>query len=235
MAKRKKTSARGSTAPRKSIVGAFSRVLLGLWRILAKSFGSSVRFVFRGAKELDPAHQRDGIAFLILIFSLVSAAGTWFHLNNFVGRELRSILFGGVGRLAYLVPVILVYFAVRLFKSPDEGAATGRITIGTIFLLLTSSGLIHIFNGSVGDTGKSSMQGGGGWLGYGVSTPLVALTTNILAVPILLLIFFFGLLVVTATPFSRIIDCIKALFHLGKTKANERRAARELTEEFEIQ
>ena len=234
MAKGKKTSSRTSARKQSSVLGAFAKALLGLWRLLAKALGSSVRFVFRGAKELDPAHQRDGFAFLILIFSLISAAGTWFHLNNLVGRTLRLALFGGVGKLAYLAPVIFIYFAVRLFKSPDEGAATGRITIGTIFLLLTSTGLIHIFNGSVGDTGKSSMQGGGGWLGYGVATPLVALTTNILAVPILLLIFFFGLLVVTATPFSRVIDRIKAIFHLGKTMANDRRAARELTEEFEI-
>jgi DNA segregation ATPase FtsK/SpoIIIE, S-DNA-T family len=234
MAQRKKNSSRRSTGREKSIVGALAKALFGLWRILAKSIGSSVRFLFRGAKELDPAHQRDGIAFLILIISLICAAGTWFHLNNFVGRELRSLLFGGVGRIAYLVPIILVYFALRLFKSPDEGAATGRITIGTFLLLLTSSGLIHIFNGSVGDTGKSSMQGGGGWLGYGVSTPLVALTTNILAIPILLLIFFFALLVVTATPFSRVIDRAKALFQLGRSKAHERRAARELTEEFQI-
>ena len=210
MAARKKSSASRTSARKKgSIFGAFAKGFLGLWRVIAKSFGSAIRFVFRGAKELDPAHQRDGFAFLILIFALISAAGTWFNLNNFVGRELRLALFGGVGKLAYLAPIIFVYFAIRLFKSPDEGAATGRITIGTLFLLLTSTGLIHIFNGSVGNTGKTSMQGGGGWLGYAVSTPLVALTTNILAVPILILLFFFGTFVVTATPLSRVIEKIE--------------------------
>ncbi len=235
MATRKKTSSsRNSARKKNSIIGAFAKALLGIWRFVARALGSSVRFIFRGAKELDPAHQRDGIAFLILILALISAAGTWFNLNNFVGSSLRLVLFGAVGKIAYLSPVIFIYFAVRLFKSPEEGAATGRITIGTLVLLLTTTGLIHIFNGSVGDTGKSSMQGGGGWLGYGVSTPLVALTTNILAVPILLMIFFFGLLVITATPLSRVMSKIKALFKLGKEKADERRASRELTEEFEI-
>ncbi len=235
MAARKKSSGSRNSARKKgSIFGAFAKALLGLWRVIAKTFGSAIRFVFRGAKELDPAHQRDGFAFLILILALISAAGTWFNLNNFVGRELRLALFGGVGKLAYLAPIIFVYFAIRLFKSPDEGAATGRITIGTLFLLLTTTGLIHIFNGSVGNTGKTAMQGGGGWLGYAVSTPLVALTTNILAVPILILLFFFGTLVVTATPLSRVIAKIAALFNRGKDMASERRAARELTEEFEI-
>ena len=197
MAKRKKAAA--SRGKKSSVLGAFAKALRSLWNLLAKLFGSSIRFVFRGAKELDPAHQRDGFAFLVLILALISAAGTWFHLDNFIGRALRAILFGGVGKIAFLAPIIFVYFAVRLFKSPDEGPATGRITIGTLFLLFTSSGLIHIFNGSVGDTGKSAMQGGGGWLGYAISTPLVALTTNILAVPILLLLFFFGTCAVICT------------------------------------
>ena len=232
MAKRKKAPAR--RGKKNSVLGAFAKALHTLWTLLAKLFGSSIRFVFRGAKELDPAHQRDGFAFLVLIFALISAAGTWFHLNNFVGSALRAALFGGVGKIAYLSPIIFIYFAVRLFKSPDEGPATGRITIGTLFLLLTSTGLLHIFNGSVGDTGKTAMQGGGGWLGYAISTPLVALATNILAVPILLLLFFFGVLVVTATPLSRVIAKIKALFRLGRVRASDRRAARELTEEFEI-
>ena len=232
MATRKKAST--SRGKKNSVLAAFANALGGLWNLLAKLFGSSIRFVFRGAKELDPAHQRDGFAFLVLILALISAAGTWFNLNNLVGRTLRAVLFGGVGTIAYLAPIIFVYFAIRLFKSPDEGPATGRITIGTLFLLFTSTGLIHIFNGSVGDTGKTAMQGGGGWLGYAISTPLVALTTNILAVPILLLLFFFGVLVVTATPLSRVIAKIKALFRLGRVRASDRRAARELTEEFEI-
>ena len=233
MATRKKAST--SRGKKNSVLAAFAKALGGLWNLLAKLFGSSIRFVFRGAKELDPAHQRDGFAFLVLILALISAAGTWFNLNNLVGRTLRAVLFGGVGRpIGFFAPIIFVYFAIRLFKSPDEGPATGRITIGTLFLLFTSTGLIHIFNGSVGDTGKTAMQGGGGWLGYAISTPLVALTTNILAVPILLLLFFFGVLVVTATPLSRVIAKIKALFRLGRVRASDRRAARELTEEFEI-
>jgi len=233
MAKRKKAPAR--RGKKNSVLGAFAKALHTLWTLLAKLFGSSIRFVFRGAKELDPAHQRDGFAFLVLIFALISAAGTWFHLNNFVGSALRAVLFGGVGKIiGYLVPLIFIYFAVRLFKSPDEGPANGRITIGIFFLLFTSSGIIHIFNAEVKDTGRTAIQSGGGWLGYAISRPLRYVATDVLAVPILMLLFVFGLLVVTATPLSRVIAKIKALFRLGRVRASDRRAARELTEEFEI-
>ncbi len=233
MAKRK--SSKSSPKKKSSFLGLILRGLSGLWRLIAKAIGSAVRFVFRGAQELDPEHQRDGFAFLIVIFALIAAAGTWFHLNNAVGDLIRSALFGAVGRLAYLTPIIFIYFAFRLFRTPDEGRATGRITVGTIVLLLTTTGLAHIFNGSVGDTGKSTMQGGGGWFGYGVATPLVGLMTNILAVPILLLLFFFGVLVVTATPVSKIFERIAVALHWSRGKVSDARAARAgVDEDFEI-
>ena len=233
MAQRKKSKA--SQKKNSSFLGLILRGLSGIWKILAKSIGSSIRFVFRGAQELEAEHQRDGFAFLIVIFALISAGGTWFHLNNAVGDLIRAALFGAVGRLAFLTPLIFIYFAFRLFRTPDESRATGRITVGTVVLLITTTALAHIFNGSVGDMGKTSMQGGGGWLGYAIATPLVGLMTNILAVPILLLLLFFGVLVVTATPVSKVFERIATLFHWSRGKVSDARAARaDGDEEFEI-
>jgi len=232
MATKKK---RASSRQKKSSgVAVLGRVLSAIWRGFAKAIGSSVRFVFRGAAELEAEHQRDGFAFLVLIIGLITAAGTWFNLHNFLGRAVYAADYGLVGRLGFLAPVIFFYFAFRLFRTPDESRATGRITIGTLVLLLTSTGLVHIFNGSHG-TGQTAMRHGGGWIGYAVATPLVALVTNILAIPILLLLFFFGLLVITATPFSRVVAGIKRLFHWGRGQAAAVRASRsEEDEEFEI-
>ena len=49
-------------------VAALFKGIGSLWRLLARAVGSATRFVFRGAKELDPTHQRDGIAFFIYIY-----------------------------------------------------------------------------------------------------------------------------------------------------------------------
>jgi S-DNA-T family DNA segregation ATPase FtsK/SpoIIIE len=233
MATRKKAKSKANSKKSTSFLGLILRGLSGLWRLIAKAIGSAIRFVFRGAQELETEHQRDGFAFLIVIFALIAAAGTWFHLNNSVGDVIRAGLFGAVGRAAVLTPVIFIYFAFRLFRTPDESRATGRITIGTLVLLLTTTGLAHIFNGSVGDLGKTSMQGGGGWFGYAVATPLVGLMTNILAVPILLLLFCFGVLVVTATPVSRIFERIALLFNWSRGKVSDARQARALERALE--
>ena len=198
MAKRKKAKSKTG-----AVGGALGRGLASIWRFIAKSLGSAVRFVARGARDLDPAHQRDGIAFLILISALVATAGTWFLSDNIVGRAVYSVIYGGFGQIGFFAPVVLLYFAFRLFRVPEDSKATGRIIIGTLALLLSSTGLAHLLNGSIG-TGATAMREGGGWLGYAVSTPLVTLMTSVLAYPVLFIVFVFGILVITATPVSQV-------------------------------
>ena len=118
MAKRKKSKSKTG-----AVGGALGRGLAGLWRLLAKGLGSSVRFIARGAKDLDPAHQRDGIAFLILILALIATAGTWFNADNILSRAVYSFIYGGIGRIGFAAPLVLVYFAIKLFRTPEDKRA----------------------------------------------------------------------------------------------------------------
>ena len=113
---------------------------------------------------------------------------------------------------------------------PDEKAATGRIIVGTITLLISATGLAHLLNGSVG-TGATAIQHGGGWIGYGVSTPLVALMTSMLTYPVLIVLFIFGVLVVTATPASEVFSRISSASRWMWDRKPTRRVS---GEEFEI-
>ena len=227
MAARRKASSKKSAA-----ANGAARGVGAIWKFISKTLGSSVRFIFRGAQDLDPAHQRDGMAFLIFILGLISAAGTWFSLDNAVGHGIYAVAIGLIGRLGFVTPIIFIYFAFRLFKAPDDSRATGRIIVGTSVLLISITGLLHILNGSSG-TGQTAIRNGGGWIGYGISTPLVALVTTILAIPILLILLFFGILVITATPVSKVFGRISTLFHWGSGKVSDARAAR-AEEKFEI-
>ena len=227
MAARRKASTKKSAA-----ANGAARGISAIWKFIAKTLGSSIRFIFRGAQDLDPAHQRDGLAFIVFILGLISAAGVWFSLDNVVGHGIYSAVFGLVGRLGIIAPIIFIYFAFRLFKAPDDSKATGRIIVGTFVLLISITGLLHILNGSSG-TGQTAIRNGGGWIGYGISTPLVALVTTILAIPILLILLFFGILVITATPVSKVFGRISTLFHWGSGKVSDARAAR-AEEKFEI-
>ncbi len=211
MAKKQK---RTKGTKRKNFLAPVLQALGGLWRILAKSLGSAIRFIARGARDLDPAHQRDGAALLILLVALAAFTGTWFHADNLVSRNLYSLFVGVFGVVGYTSPLVLLYFAVRLFRKPDESKATGRITIGTLLLIISSTGLAHLFNGSLGatnPTGATAIRDGGGLIGYWIAKPLVALMTSLLAYPLLLVLFFFGTLIITATPLSKVGIRLKVL------------------------
>jgi S-DNA-T family DNA segregation ATPase FtsK/SpoIIIE len=225
VAKRKKSKSKTG-----AVGGALGRGLSSLWRLLAKALGSSVRFIARGAKDLDPAHQRDGIAFLILILALIATAGTWFHADNILSRAVYAFIYGGIGRIGFAAPLVLVYFAVKLFRTPDDKKALGRVIVGTIALLLSSTGLAHLLNGSIG-TGATAMRHGGGWIGYGVTTPLVALMTSVLTYPVLALVFVFGILVVTSTPVSEVFRKISGASTWAWSKRPERSVK---VEDFEV-
>ena len=226
VAKRKKAKSKTG-----AVGGALGRSLASVWRFIAKSLGSGVRFLARGARDLDPAHQRDGIAFLILILALIATAGTWFNSDNVVGRAVYSVIYGGFGRVGFFAPIVLIYFAFRLFRVPEDSKATGRIIIGTLALLLSTTGLAHLLNGSVG-TGATAMRHGGGWLGYGVTTPLVGLMTSVLTYPILFILFIFGVLVITATPVNELFTRIASASSWLWSKRPER--AEKVEEEFEV-
>ena len=217
-----------------SIAGGFGFT----WGAIAKSLGGSIRFITRGAKDLEPEHRRDGIGLILLIVALIAAATAWMQLDNAFGRAAYAFFYGGFGRVAILTPILFGYFALRLFRTPEDKGANGRITIGSLLLVLSSTGLIHIINPSSINTGATAMREGGGWIGYAVSTPLVALLTDMLAIPILILTLIFGALVITATPFSKVIDLIKSLFSGASDKVtgalDERRERKLERQEFEI-
>jgi S-DNA-T family DNA segregation ATPase FtsK/SpoIIIE len=222
---KKRTSSR-------SIPKVIASGLATVWRFIAKSLGASIRYVARGARDLDPEHHRDGAALLLLIFSLAAIAGTWFQADNLVGRNLYSFFYGAFGRVGVLTPLVLIYFAVRLFRKPEDGHITGRITIGTLTLLISATGLAHLLNGSLGSSnpmGSTAIREGGGLLGYWIAKPLVALMTSILAYPLLLAIFFFGLLIITATPISKVGSKLRVIWVwlLSKKPSRQR-------DEFEI-
>ena len=225
MAKKKNSSSK-----RSKVCSALGRGLQGLWRGIAKALGATIRFIARGAKDLDPTHQRDGAAFALLILAIIAGAGAWFHADNVISRAVYAFIYGGFGRIGFIAPLVLIYFAIRLFRVPDEKAATGRIIVGTITLLISATGLAHLLNGSVG-TGATAIQHGGGWIGYGVSTPLVALMTSMLTYPVLIVLFIFGVLVVTATPASEVFSRISSASRWMWDRKPTRRVS---GEEFEI-
>ncbi|MET8506696.1 DNA translocase FtsK [Streptomyces sp. NPDC004787] len=209
----RKTAARKTAArPAPSPTGGVYRLVRGLWLGLAHAVGAMFRGIGRGAKGLDPAHRKDGLALLLLGVALIVAAGTWSNLRGPVGDLVEMLVTGSFGRLDLLVPLLLGAIGVRLILYPEKPEANGRIVIGLSALVIGVLGQVHIACGSPGrGDGTEAMQDAGGLIGWAASKPLVFMMGEVLAVPMLVLLTVFGLLVVTATPVNAIPQRLRAL------------------------
>ena len=145
--------------------------------------------------------KRDGTAFFLIGLSIIIAAFEWWNIPGAISDGVRGIVEGTFGRVALALPVVFTCYAIRLFLRGDDNRGNNRILIGMIFGLLAASGLAHIAAGNPTFTNsREAMANGGGALGFVVSSPLVIATTVYVAVPLLVLLGLFSLLVVTATP-----------------------------------
>lgn len=208
----KKAAARPAARPAPSPTGGVYRVVRALWLGLAHAVGAVFRGIGQGARNLDPAHRKDGVALLLLAVALIVAAGTWADLRGPVGDLVEVLVTGAFGRLDLLVPILVGIIAVRLIRHPERPEANGRIVIGLSALVLGVLGQVHIACGSPARSdGMQAIRDAGGLIGWGAATPLTYMMGEMLAVPLLVLLTVFGLLVVTATPVNAIPQRLRLL------------------------
>jgi S-DNA-T family DNA segregation ATPase FtsK/SpoIIIE len=183
------------------LLGWCATALAGLWMLVAHGTGAAARGVGSSARDLDPAHRRDGVGLTAIGAAIVTAATTWFPMSNAVGRLMTALLRGALGEVAWVVPILLALLGWRFLRHPDRNAETGRMIIGWLALMIGVVGLVHIANGTPQpDAGAAAMRHAGGLIGFLASAPLVAALTPWVAAPLLALVAGFGVLVITATP-----------------------------------
>ncbi|MFJ4786842.1 DNA translocase FtsK [Streptomyces sp. NPDC088794] len=209
--------------PAPSPTGGIYKLVRAVWLGLAHSVGAVFRGIGNGAKNLDPAHRKDGVALLLLGIALIVAAGTWADLRGPVGDLVEILVTGAFGRLDLLVPILLAVIAVRFIRHPEKPDANGRIVIGLSALVIGVLGQVHIACGAPARSdGMQAIRDAGGLIGWGAATPLTYTMGEVLAVPLLVLLTVFGLLVVTATPVNAIPQRLRLLgVKLGVVHAPE--------------
>jgi S-DNA-T family DNA segregation ATPase FtsK/SpoIIIE len=180
------------------------RALSGGWLLLARGAGGAARAVGRQAAtaRLDPAHRRDGVGLAVVAVAVVTGVALWSSGGGPVGRLVHDLLRGGFGTLAIVLPVLLLAAGLHLLRQLPKPEERGRVGIGWTALALAGTALFHLGNGRPAD--RAGRDGAGGLLGAWVGGPLQRGVGTALAVLLLALVLFFGLLVVTKTPVNRI-------------------------------
>ncbi|MER7175952.1 DNA translocase FtsK [Streptomyces mesophilus] len=208
----KKAAAKPAPKPAPNPTGGLYKLVRAVWLGLAHAVGATFRGIGRGAKGLDPAHRKDGLALLLLGLALIVAAGTWSQLRGPVGDLVELLVTGAFGRLDLLVPLLLGGMAVRFIRHPEQQEANGRIVIGLSALVIGVLGQVHMACGAPGrGEGTEAIRDAGGLIGWAASRPLIFTMGEVLAVPLLVLLTVFGLLVVTATPVNAIPQRLRLL------------------------
>ena len=171
---------------------------------LAHTVGWTFRAAGRQAastRELDPEHRRDGAGLLLFGLAILSAVGIWGGGAGPVGRHLADTVRLFIGAISIILPVLFMVGAWRLMRTPADPEHRGRGLVGWGSMMLATAAMLHIGQNPVDEVQRDFA---GGLIGAGVGDLLKSAVTAWVAMPLLLLLLVFGLLVVTATPINKI-------------------------------
>lgn len=219
--------------PISQAVLGFFKLLFKLYLLAAVTVGSVFRAYGNGARNLDPEHRRDGLGLALLGSSIVLASVTWFRPDGVVTIALEKVVRGGIGIVAMALPVVLALLAWRTLRHPEQNEETGRVVIGLTALTVGVLGILHIAAG-IPSPAKDmpGVRDAGGVVGWLVSAPLDAALSGWVAVPLLLLLAGFGLLVITATPIAKVPERVADLWAVATLQGRPERPSEAEDEEL---
>ncbi len=198
-------AAKPAPAP-KRYVGEADRppLIARMWLGLAHGVGGLFRAF--GPETLEKDQRRDGLPFLIVLLAIAGAVVEWFFIGDELARTISAYTAGGlVGRIAFVLPVLLILLAGWLFRHPASVHDNGRIGIGFALFILTIAGFCHIGGGRPQPRqGLPALSEAGGVLGWMVAEPLALLITDVGACIVLGVVTALSVLILTKTPPNRI-------------------------------
>lgn len=178
-------------------------VAVRAWTGLAHGVGGLFRAF--GPESLEKDDRRDGFPFLLVLLAVAGAVNEWFFIGNAVAANISAFSVGGlIGRVAFVMPVLLLLLAGWLFRHPSSVHDNGRIGIGFGLFVLTLAGICHVAGARPQPKeGMLALSESGGLFGWMLGQPLTYLT-DIPAYIVLALLAALSVLILTKTPPNRI-------------------------------
>ncbi len=181
--------------------------------MLARAVGGAVRAVGRHPEDesvLDPAHRRDGIGLAVVGLAVILGVGVWTDDTGPIGSGLASFGRASIGAIVLGVPVLFLVVAIRLLRHAPRPESRGRLSIGWICIVAGVLGIAHVIAGQ--PTTAGGRADGAGAIGAVAAGPFVSGLGTVVGTTLLVLLAFFGFLVVTATPVHQLPNRAKTLW-----------------------
>ena len=202
-ASKKSGPARPGPVPR--AFSGLARAIGRIWTGLAHLAGGAARGIGRGAKGLDPAVRRDGLGLSLIAGAIILIAATWVGVDGWFLSWTAMLATSFFGALAWLAPLLLMALAWRFLRHPDQNGATGRLAIGMGAIVVSVLGVWHLAQDTpTPSNGADAMNSAGGIMGWIVTAPVVAALGSIVSGFLLVILGFFGYLVLTKTTIARL-------------------------------
>ncbi|SDT77881.1 DNA translocase FtsK [Actinoplanes derwentensis] len=217
----KRPAARRATP--QAVNPSITRGIGSLWLGLAGSVGWLARGAGRQAataRNIAPEHRRDGAGLFLLGLSILIAVAVWAGSAGPVGVWVADMVRLFLGSLAVLLPLLLFYGSIRLMREPVDPEHRGRTMVGWTAIIVATAALLHI-SGPDSAAANPTVDQSGGLLGFGIGGLLERAVSAWVAVPLLLLLFAFGLLVITATPINKIPERVSQLLDLVSGRSGQ--------------
>ena len=204
---------RKSAPPAVRFAGKCAHFLTAVWNGIAQVLGTIARGVGNSARDIDPAHRKDGLGLGFLSAAIVTGAVIWFHTDGFIAGVVTTVVVGGFGVFSYLMPVALAAIAIQILRHPDTPSQRrGRLTIGWTLFTLTTMGLAHIARGNPTPVeGSQAMREASGWVGWLFTAPFQSAVGEVVTAILLTVMLFFSILIITATPVKTIAEKVRGL------------------------
>lgn len=212
-AKNRKAPAKTST---RSAGAGFWASLGSFYMVLAHALGSLVRAF--STEKLADSDRRDAAPFLLFLLSVIGAVFAWFLINVELAQQIHNFSFGLLfGAVARVFPILLLVYAIYLFRSPASIKDGSRFAAGFWLFLATVSAFFHIFGGrpqpaEVISDGPERFASAGGLFGWLIGEPAVSLLTVFGAVPILVVLLAASVLIMTKTAPNQIVSRLGDLY-----------------------
>jgi len=201
---RKRAPAKTQVLKPKAEASSRANLLVRIYLALAHGFGGAARAL--SPDQISKEDRRDGFPFFMAILGILGITFGWFLIQESWAQTLNAWSFGLLfGPVSFGLPVIMIIFAIFLARHPSTVQDNSRIGVGLFLMLITVSGFFHLFSSQPQPTdGVMALAAAGGLFGWLVSIPFISTITIWGAVPVLALIGFASILIMTKTAPNKI-------------------------------